>query len=324
MQRTFFVNSLAAFIVGGTILPLAALADGKQALRLQPLQAARLIVARGFAHFESCERIPVQVEGVSGGTLRRISLEVYRSRQNVGVGGREQMGSVARARRASVLILPPSGGFTLLERGYAEQLCQRGIDGWALREWNAGQSDYANTFDPLAFDAAAANAVQAVRTLVRLMGGQVAVMGTSAGAVIAALATAIEPQVRGAVFIAGGADLADVLTNSQAPYIAKERHERMAAWGVGPREYVRFIRSRIQLDPAFFAAGFKGKFVGSIVSTGDKTIPLRNQIRLERVSGAKRIATSNLDHSGAIILTGLIDSWKIVDFFERHLSHQSF
>ncbi|MGE4131045.1 MAG: hypothetical protein AB7F86_05370 [Bdellovibrionales bacterium] len=268
---------------------------------------SRLELEKSFSFFESCEAMPGKVVGRDSVTsrVRAISIEIYRPREG------------ARGKR--VLIVPPWGGVSAMDRDYARQFCGRGIEAWVITEWEPGVKDYQLSLDLRSHDWAARRAVTAVRQVVGQMRGPVGILGTSAGAIIASVAIAIEPRLRAGVLIAGGAGMDEIVASSDAEVMVALRNARERQYGWSHSQYRAYLKQYIQLDVRDFAQGFRGKRIGTIIATSDNTVPLRNQLLLERISGAKRLATYDYTHTWAIVMSYVWTSPKVVQFFERNL-----
>lgn len=259
-----------------------------------------------FANFESCEANKVEVIGVDPITQksRDISVTVYRPRPQTG---------------RSVLLIPPTGGVSALEHGYAERLCNKGVEAWVITEWAPQMLDFKLELDLGSHDRAARQALAAVRHVIRQMPGSIGILGTSVGAIIGSVAAAIEPRVRAAVLIAGGADLASIFQESDLEAIQNLRQKRMEMMGFNSQSYEASLQKAIRIDPKYFGPQMRTKRIGVVISLEDETVPVRNQELLEEISGAERIAQFESGHFMSIIKTAFLKSHKIENFFLDNL-----
>lgn len=269
--------------------------------------AAKLVLERPFPFYESCEKMPAKVLGHDPITqqLRAVSVEISRPREG--------------ALNKRVLVVPPTGGVNVLDRDYARMLCARGIEAWVITEWEPGQVDHQYFVDIRSHDMMARKALAVVRQVVSQMKAPVGILGTSSGAIVASVALAVEPKLKSGVLIAGGAGLPEIIANSQGELMANLRAQRLAHYGWTKIAYQQALESAIALDVEAFADGFAGKRIGTIVALRDRTVPVQNQLRLEALTNARRLAAFDDDHVSAIITSFVTVSYRVVDFFERNL-----
>ncbi len=265
------------------------------------------------AFYESCERMPAKVFGLHPltGEERQISLVImrYRGQPNSNPGSRR-----------SVLIVPPSGGVNQLDYTYGEMLCAKGIEAWVITEWDRGVKDYIGlTLDIESHDTVALSHLVALRQIVQHMPGRAGILGTSAGGKLAAVALAVEPRLQAGVLVAAGADLPQILANSNLQTLRELRDLRMQTFNWSFAQYAAELREKVIIDPLWFAADLRAKQVGTVIAFRDRTVPSRNQLLLEEISQAKRITDYNDDHTAAIVKAALSGSWKVIRFFQNHL-----
>lgn len=270
------------------------------------------IEIRPFPFFESCEYRPGVVHGKDpvDGHTRNIGVTVLRKRYN--------FDHPAPARR-SVLILPPTGGKNRLDEQYAERLCERGIEAWILTAWDTNEPDYTLTEDVLSHDRAGLRGISAVRQIAYQMQGRLGILGTSAGGILAAVALAVEPRFKTGVLIAAGADLPEIVANSDLQSLRNLRMARMRDYHLDSDGYKDFLRKNVLLDPKWFGQELQSKAIGMIFATQDHTVPYPQQLYLRDIAHAKEIASIDDDHVNAIVQTGLIIPSMVLDFFDTHL-----
>ncbi len=219
----------------------------------------------------------------------------------------------------SVLILPPTGGVNQLDIQWAEQLCDKGIESWIVTAWDRGLPDYTLAADLLSHDKAGVRGISAIRQIAVHMSGRLGILGTSAGGILAAVALAVEPKFTTGVFIAAGADLPEIVSSSDLANLRVLREQRMRVNNWSPAEYKNQLRQTVLLDPGLFAEEMSAKKTGVVIAFRDRTVPVRQQLLLEMLANAVRISSFDDDHVTSIVKTGLIDSYKIVDFFRTNL-----
>lgn len=269
--------------------------------------AAKLELEKPFPFFESCEQMPARVLGRDPLTqrVRPITIEIYRPREN--------------AINKRVLVVPPTGGVNQLDRDYSRMLCSHGIEAWVITEWEPGQIDHVHSVAIESHDVVSRKALAAIRQVVSRMKAPVGILGTSAGAIAASVALAVEPKLTAGVLIAGGAGLPEIIAKSQGEVMRELRQRRLQAYRWTPSDYQRALEQVIRLDVTEFAGSYSGKRIGTVVALRDRTVPARNQVLLERITGATRIAEFDDDHVSAIVSNFIMSSWRVVQFFERNL-----
>lgn len=219
----------------------------------------------------------------------------------------------------SVLILPPMGGANPVDMMYADSLCQKGIETWVVTGWGRGIGDYALGVDLESHDRLASRTLAAIRQITRQMPGRVGVLGTSAGAMAGAVALAEDARIRMGVLIAPGADFATIAATSDSESMERLRDQRMRAHNWSVDQYLSELRKAIHVDPIHMGAQLRRKRIGTVVALQDSTIPSRQQVLFERISGARRLATYNDGHTFSIIRAGVFDFDVVENFFVRNL-----
>jgi hypothetical protein len=270
------------------------------------------IEIRPFPFFESCEYRPGIVHGRDpvDGHMRNIGVVVLRKRFG---------GGQAVPPRRSVLILPPTGGKNRLDEQYAERLCDRGIEAWILTAWDTGEPDYTLTEDVLSHDRAGLRGISAVRQIAYQMQGTLGILGTSAGGILAAVALAVEPRFKTGVLIAAGADLPEIVANSDLQSLRALRTARMHDYHLNSDGYKDFLRKNVLLDPKWFGQELQTKTIGMIFATQDRTVPYPQQLYLRDIAHAREITSIDDDHVNTILQTGLLIPSMVLDFFDKNL-----
>lgn len=267
---------------------------------------------RPFSFYQSCEYRPGIVHGKDpiDGHMRNIGVVVLRKRN--------QNDPLQHSSRA-VLILPPTGGKNRLDEQYAERLCERGIEAWILTAWDTDQPDYSLKENVLSHDQAGLRGISAVRQIVTQMPGTLGILGTSAGGILAAVALAVEPRFTTGVLIAAGADLPEIVANSDLQTLRDLREQRMRDYHLTADQYKQFLRENVLLDPKWFGQELQAKKIGMIFATQDHTVPYQQQLYLRDISHASEITSFDDDHVNTIVQTGLLIPHQVLDFFNENL-----
>lgn len=267
---------------------------------------SELFYEKAFSFYESCEPMPVQVYGKDPvtGQHRDISITVYRPRPKP---------------KRSLLIIPPTGGVSSLERGYGDRLCEKGIEAWVITEWAPELRDFKVGLPIISHDQAARQAMAAVRQIVNHMPGRVGILGTSAGAIIGAMAAGIDSRIKVALLIAGGADMSSLIANSKLGTLQEINSQRIRDFNISPQEYQRRLKKGIRIDPIEFGPVLKKKKIGVVLALSDDIVPSQNQLLLEKVAGAERVEEFNKSHLISILMTAILKSYKVEKFFVDNL-----
>jgi len=131
--------------------------------------------------FYGCRMKKVTVEGLDPISFqpRKVKLKIYE----------------APGAKKTVLILPPTGGENLLDRGHANTLCYEGIRAVILQSWDY---DTETTLDLGMHDRGALRSLAAIRHSLDYLGKDgpqaFGILGTSVGALSSALALGFEPR----------------------------------------------------------------------------------------------------------------------------------
>ena len=221
----------------------------------------------------------------------------------------------------AVIVLPPLGGTTPLEDAYSLGFCAFGFRAVALEYWTPNSR---NEFDLKAHDRQAVRAVTAVRRLIELIAptrkNQVGVLGTSAGAIMGALALGVDSRLGAGVLIAGGGDLPEIFTTSTEPGIQRLRQKRMKRYGFKSlEEYYLALKQNIRIDPVQFARFSGPKRVLTILAENDTVVPTSTQWALYEAFGKQELIRINSSHELTIARAAVIHHRDILTFLDANL-----
>jgi dienelactone hydrolase len=227
-----------------------------------------------------------------------------------------------------VLVLTPYRGETFADVGYARELARHGVHAAVIAvPKNAYRQEagieYINRF----FVRHTVN-VRALKHALRthpdspLEVRGVAVLGTSLGAIRASLLYGVDPEVKAAVLIVPGGDLANLIANTVLTPIARWRRKFLNPQSVldpvappvemTPEDLLAFerrLRPHIQVDPLDFVRPGGAADLLMVRSDGDTFVPRYNQDRLYRAyreasdRAPHEIPGSSLGHYATVIST---------------------
>ncbi len=220
----------------------------------------------------------------------------------------------------TVILLPPTGGENILDRGYANHLCASGFNVALLQSWDH-QTEV--TLDPSMHDHGALRSLSAIRHTLDYLNpsraNQVGILGTSVGALSSSLALGFDHRLSTAVLIVGGTGFAEIVARSTETGAAKLREARMKALGMKKlEEYVGYIAEKVEIEPGDFSDFSGKKKVLAFVGTNDDTVPTRNQWDLVKRFDAESVGYEG-NHTETILNTFTWKRGRISDFFEKNL-----
>jgi hypothetical protein len=208
-----------------------------------------------------------------------------------------------RADRA-VLIVPPTGGVTALDRSWAGRFCRAGARTFLLEHW---KGDLETGLDPAVHDRGSLRGIAAIRSVVDFLGApRTSVFGTSLGAILASMATGLDPRIDRAFLVVAGGSITDLLSESDQELLVRMRQDRMREFGLKTREeYRSFLAERLQVEPKRFsdAEAVKAgrKTLTFLIGTEDTTVPTRTQVELWEAWGRPGRVDVSHGHVGSIL-----------------------
>ncbi len=222
----------------------------------------------------------------------------------------------------TVLILPPTGGENILDRGYANSICNNGMRAVLVSGW---EHQLDTDLDPKMHDRGALRALTAIRHVIEFLKpsrpGQIGILGTSVGAMSSALALNYEPRLQVGAMIVGAGRFADVIADSDESGARALREARMKAFGYkNIEEYRAALKASIQTEPGQFVS-FSGEKKTMLV-TADADTTVATQYQLEYVSQLNpetHLALAG-NHLEAIKTSFLQHCSAITAFFKRNLT----
>ena len=218
----------------------------------------------------------------------------------------------------SLLIMPPTGGTNYIDRSYAKKFCNAGYDVYIIESWSKmGEKNPEFTIHQR-FYSGAQKAIQV--TLEQINTPFVGLLGTSVGAMHAAVASNQQPRINAIFSIVGGIPITDIIIHSDQQAMIDLRLQRQKNYGVkNDDDYQKKLDVAFNLEPMKSGELYKTKKFGMVVATKDQTVPTQNQNQLVQFWKPKTIITLNNDHFWGIVKTWLFHSDELVDFFDHAL-----
>lgn len=217
--------------------------------------------------------------------------------------------------KKAVLILPPTGGATYLDRNIANKLCAAGFDVHILNEWT-GQNEEAD--DLRLHDRLYTRNLKAIDMVLKTIpgGGFIGALGTSVGATHLAVAMNQVDRFDAGFAITGGAPIPGIIVNSDQQAmrdLKKIRYEKLKF--KNDDEYLAALEKEFPLDPFKTEKKFEGKKLGMAIALKDTTVPVRYQRELEALWKPKPVIELDSGHFWGIVGAWWDNDRDIVQFF---------
>lgn len=217
----------------------------------------------------------------------------------------------------TILILPPTGGTTTIDRRYAKLLCSSGFSVFILNKWTEEPNQALDFGLHQRFYGRGKQAVGLI--LEKVQTSFIGLVGTSVGALHASVAAASFPKINAAFLIVGGAPISEVIVTSDQQAMVDLKNSRAKKYGTASAsDQERAIENAFTLEPLKLPGElFKKQHIGMVIALQDTTVATVTQIQLEKAWRPETVIRLNNGHFWAIIKTWLFHSDELVDFFNR-------
>lgn len=199
--------------------------------------------------------------------------------RSLGQGQVREYKPAGRARPGRVLVLPTTNGENTIDRMYARTLCEKGFFSQLLVSWPESSYDF---LDPRMHNDFFKRVRYAVKSLLGKDKRSVALIGTSLGGIAGSSLIAVEPRIKVAALIATGANVAQIISESNHPRARKQTKGSMEKYGLASAaEFAKFLDSHINQDPSDLLprASFLPETL-HVLTTKDNTVPTAHQEEL--------------------------------------------
>ncbi len=221
----------------------------------------------------------------------------------------------------TIVIHPPTGGITGLDRGYAEGFCKGGISVALLETWTGYAEEGA--FDFGTHDRASARAITATEAVIDHLGTPVALLGESVGAIYSSMVMGLDKRVKAAALIVGGGPLIDVLTETDQAIPAGMRLKRLTEYHLNPEQYRARLLENVKMSPTDHADKARQRDLFMVIGTRDTTVPTRTQWELWELWGQPTYHSFPLNHVQTIVAAYLFYRGNITSFLLSKLETES-
>ena len=214
--------------------------------------------------------------------------------------------------KQNILMMPPTGGVSLVDRQLAGRLCKEGAR--VLLHYHF-TGDTASGLEPTFHEESFVRALTAIRHMSEFIEGDYGVIGTSLGALYTSQAIAIEPRITKALFVVGGAPIIDIIVDSENDGLAGLRKERSEKFNLRTREeYYNFIAPHFRLDLLSRMKPTQDPKVWIVRSLDDEVVPTERQTNLIDFLDPVKVTDSNKGHVRTVVDL-LFKKSDIVKFF---------
>lgn len=228
----------------------------------------------------------------------------------------------SEATKKSIVIIPPTGGTNAIDRSYARQFCRAGYQVAIINGWSNDQETKTDIEIHQHFYSGAQKAVQIA--LLEIKTPFVGLLGTSVGALHAAISANSIDRFNAVFLIAGGADISEVIVTSDQKAMVDLKKARKNRFGFkDDSENMKAIDSAFTLEPMKLGTAYLKKDIGMVIASGDHTVPTATQIKLKDFFKPTTLITLNNDHFWAIVKSWLFHSGEILEFFDTSSSKTS-
>jgi len=219
----------------------------------------------------------------------------------------------------TVLILPPTGGGTVLDDRLLKVFCDAGIRTLLLKGWSG---DLEQDLDPATHDRGSLRGVAAVRQTLSFFGIKKAgIYGTSLGGIIASTAAGVDSRIDALITTVAGGNVIETLSESDQEILARLRSERMKRYHLKSREeYREFLNQTIRINASDWTRTELAPRTWMVMATKDTTVPTRVQNELWLKWGQPQRTDINTGHIGAVIWSELTYAQEFAQFFISNLA----
>jgi len=179
-----------------------------------------------------------------------------------------------------VVLMPPTGGVSFLEKAYARALAKRGARVAVVKRWTY---DDETSLDLEIHSRLFRRALTAISAISEIFPENIPVtlMGTSLGGLSAAMGASLFDRFDRVMVIAAGGPYASLIAESDHKNLRRLRELRMDHFGFKSiEEYRAAVDAVYDLGPFEAPPNFKNKILGMIILTKDESVPTRFQENL--------------------------------------------
>jgi pimeloyl-ACP methyl ester carboxylesterase len=153
------------------------------------------------------------------------------------------------SKKKGMIIYPPTGGSTFIDRSFARKFCNAGYPTIILTGWP--DSQLLRLVDVSAYDATIIRGYYATRHALDILGMPVGAFGMSLGGISALTAGILLPEkVEAVSSVVAALPFADIIATSDETWMEKNRVSREAEFGLHSVDaYREYLRKKITINP---------------------------------------------------------------------------
>ena len=221
-----------------------------------------------------------------------------------------------KAADKTLLIMPPTGGTNYIDQSYAKQFCKAGFEVYIIESWTGMLEKNTDLGVHQRLYTRAQKAMTV--TLQQVKSPFIGLLGTSVGAMHAAVASNQQPRINAIFSILGGIPITNIIITSDQKAMIDLKQLRQQKLGIkNDDDYQNQLGQAFHLEPSLSGELFKSKKFGAVVATQDETVPTKNQNQLVEFWRPETVITLNNDHFWGIVKTWMFHSDEVLDFFQR-------
>jgi hypothetical protein len=215
----------------------------------------------------------------------------------------------------SILIMPPTGGSTFLDRRFAKKFAGAGYDVYIVENWTGLNEKSTDLELHQRLYTRAQKAISLVLNEVKST--YIGMIGTSVGALHAEVASGKQERINSIFTIVGGAPITEIIINSDQQAMKDLKIERYKRYGFkNDIEYLTALQNAFTLEPMKLGDLYKKKTYGMVVATEDETVPTETQMKLFDFWKPTYVTKYKSSHFWAIVKAGFFQADEIFKFFE--------
>jgi len=214
-----------------------------------------------------------------------------------------------------VVIYPPFGGSTTLEKKYAAKICARGMSAYILVKWTG--YDETSVTDLSVHERGTINGLHAFETFYNHSPKETQLLGTSLGGIYAGIAIGKYDYVKKAVVIASGTNLAGILATSSLPELRSLKKKRFEHFGfTSDQEYIVALNNHLLTKALNYQANLWDKKLLIFKTNRDGVIKPKFQRELIDLFDRKNsyIYSTRFGHKKGIVWTYVRRKNRITSF----------
>lgn len=221
--------------------------------------------------------------------------------------------------KATILIIPPTGGVNPVDKSYAQNFCEAGFDTFILKTWT-GWDEFGYELEiHQRFYERSIRAVEVV--LSEVSSSFIGVFGTSVGALHLSNVVEVNARVDAAFLVVAGTPIRSIIVESDEKQMVDAHKKRFEIFGFkNDQQYEAAIDKVLSMEPMKLAKlkgnGREGKDIGMVIAKSDTTVPTRYQYELRDFWKPQVVYESSFNHFFAILETWWLRQGKIIQFFQ--------